>query len=116
MTVDDVRSRLPLIEDEYVRTCISRGIDVLTDRFGQSWPDNVNTDRIDMSNTCDCIIGQAFECLGFQAYNMALTSLGIANESAYLFGFDVRFGFVMKNYFDYDDLDEAWRTVLSADH
>ena len=118
MTADDVKSRLWLIDDPIVRDTVKHGVNLLTDELGNEWPDKINQDILDMSDTCDCVIGQVFKCAGFHHYRHVLDTINVTINSAWQFGFDVKFaGFQdQDNPFTYANLTDAWRTVLGEDH
>lgn len=50
------------LKAEY-RVYVNRGVDLLDRYFGDrsSWVDRIEVDRLEMSNECNCILGQLFD-------------------------------------------------------
>jgi fumarate hydratase class II len=73
----------------------------LLDERAPDWRDQVDPDRLDMQNACDCVLGQVFG----NFYRAIESDLKISYLQAYRLGFECEGP-------DYGPLTEAWREEL----
>lgn len=85
-------------------TRIERGATLLDERE-PGWEQRIDLDRLDMSSTCDCVLGQ----LAPMPYGFGpmVRFLGIAGETA-------RLGFMTWGPESYGRLTAKWRALIAS--
>ena len=79
---------------------VGKGVTYLDEHI-PGWRDQVDGDRLDMQNACDCVLGQLLGSF------YRLSEIGLSYHQAYEMGFEARSGGA-----SYGELGDAWRSVL----
>lgn len=91
---------------------VQRGVDLL-DEIDPSWPSKINVDKLDLSSTCNCVLGQIegkenSRTPRFDRYSRRLNRInGEAKRDPSKFGFDHRRSQL------YENLTAAWKHVIT---
>lgn len=113
-TSTDIYGRLGEIEDEYIRISIARCNELLEKNFGTHWPDQINTDILDINDCTVCILGQLTSCRNFREWAEECRKLGILPLLAHDYALDVTTQSWLQG--DYETrkelLESEWRKVL----
>ncbi len=78
---------------------ISKGIEFLNEQLGRRWTDRIELDELDMSDYCNCVLGQ----LG-GSYSRARDDFGLSTGDTEEMGFEIDDG----PNATYSDLQDAW--------
>lgn len=103
ITYDEARSNAEKIADEKIKVRVIAGMELLKNQYGESWVNHIDPDKLIMSDTQCCVLGQLYG-----------SYFGMERE------FDIHgedYGFDADLYYDidYGDLDEAWKGVLGGE-
>jgi len=84
---------------------VERGAALLDERL-PGWEDRIDLDKLDLSSTCNCVVGQLYRPTprSHLGYTEGLYTLEIKNPS--------RFGFERWPTSRYSRLTEAWRRLI----
>jgi hypothetical protein len=100
-TFGELRSRAEQIQDEKIKERVIKGIALLTEEYGENWPDKIDTTYMTLSSGSSCVLGQVYG-----DYHVGLVRLGIEGEGS-SYGFDTG-----SEGESYGELNDAWRKVL----
>lgn len=73
----------------------------------RTWDKEIDLDTLDLSSTCDCVLGQVFDD-GYDGYYEGIRRLGIEDSSA--FGFDTDAPVISER--QYKNLTRAWIDLI----
>lgn len=97
-----------LAQSKIIATRVAAGAAVL-DIAAPGWDDKINVDQLDLSDTCNCVLGQLAD-----DYDIGIGKLSLENPQAVALGFldiqDTQDG----HRFDWDSRDRSYRKLTAA--
>lgn len=139
VTYEAMRSNAERIADANLKERVLKGIEVLNEKFGPNWVDEIDPSELLLSSPTQCVLGQVYDlhiptddqieevrlhnslaadqfnrrnAIAVEGYWKGLAILdGEVAVSPHAFGFDI----AIDDEVMYDDLTHAWLVVLGAD-
>jgi hypothetical protein len=110
-TYDELRTNAEKIADAAVKKRVLQGLELLHVKYGDDWIDHIDPTTLDMANSRFCVLGQVYG-----DYEQGVVALDI-NE---IDGYEADYGFMNAHgyqsydgrYISFEELDEAWLTVI----
>lgn len=92
---------------------IEAGAKLLDKKIGPAWIEIIDLDRLDLSDSCNCVVGQACPDKGYVESLIDLFGEDSEEDGEdHLFNKSDSHGFATENYAEYPDLTLEWKAYI----
>lgn len=93
-----------------VQRRVARGAEILDRKYGPEWRDKIDTGSLEMSDTCNCVLGQLYDGgdVHMDGFDAGMAALRIKNADHY--GFETADW--EQEAYTWKDLHQAWLEEL----
>ena len=89
---------------------VERGAELLDEKCGPDWPERIDLDKLNLGDTCHCVLGQLHPRAGasYYSYYRGPDHVGVSRRDAW------RYGFTTGSVRSFERLTAAWRRLIES--